>query len=58
MRWRDRARKGFGVAKTSWYRMAQERCVSRGKCREGLEVTMEKRVEEDKLRRSERGPES
>ena len=54
MRWRDRARKDlkrFGVAETSWYQMAQERCVWRGKYREGLEAAMEKQVEADKLRK-------
>ena len=51
MSWRDRARKDFkrfGLAESSWYQMAQERGVWRGKCREELETAMEKRVEEDK----------
>ena len=42
MRWRDRASKRFDVPESSWYRMAQETCVWRGKCREGLKAATEK----------------
>ena len=57
MRWRDRVRKGlkrFGIAESSWYRVAQERGCWRGKCHAGLEDVTGKRVQEDEQRRRRR----
>ena len=58
MRWRDRVRKDlkrFGIAESSWYKVAQERGCWRGKCHAGLEDVTGKRVQEDEQRRRREG---